>query len=159
MTSDNRSQLTLLLGFALLVVMILGSVWLADQQKQSFALVRHTLEVESRISTVLSDLQDAETGQRGFLLTGQDDYLKPYEAAISRIDRDIKALAAATADNPRQQTSMQTLRGLAAARQERLRLIIALYRTGDSESRTQIQCNPIVVNGVLYATSPKTKVF
>jgi quinoprotein glucose dehydrogenase len=34
-----------------------------------------------------------------------------------------------------------------------------IYRTGDSESRTQIQCNPIVVNGVLYATSPKTKVF
>ena len=137
MTSDNRSQLTLLLGFALLVVMILGSVWLADQQKQSFALVRHTLEVESRISTVLSDLQDAETGQRGFLLTGQDDYLKPYEAAISRIDRDIKALAAATADNPRQQTSMQTLRGLAAAKQERLRQTIALYRTGDHAAATE----------------------
>ena len=139
MTSDNRSQLTLLLGFALLVVMILGSVWLADQQKQSFALVRHTLEVESRISTVLSDLQDAETGQRGFLLTGQKDYLKPYEAAISRIDGDIEALAAATADNPRQQTSMQTLRGLAAARQERLRQAIALYRTGDRAGATESQ--------------------
>lgn len=137
MTSDNRSQLTLLLGFALLVVMILGSVWLADQQKQNFALVRHTLEVESRISTVLLDLQDAETGQRGFLLTGQDDFLKPYEAAISRIDRDINALAAATADNPRQQTSMQTLRGLAAARQERLRQTIALYRTGDHAGATK----------------------
>ncbi len=33
------------------------------------------------------------------------------------------------------------------------------YRTGDSDNRTQIQCNPIVVNSVLYATSPKTKVF
>ena len=131
MTSDNRSQLTLLFGFALLVVMILGSVWLADQQKQNFALVRRALEVESQISKVLSDLQDAETGQRGFLLTGQDDYLKPYEAAISRIDGDIEALAAATTDNPRQQASMKTLRSLAAARQEHIRLIIALYRTGD----------------------------
>jgi len=131
MTSDNRSQLMLLLGFALLVVMILGSVWLADQQKQSFALVRHTLEVESRLSTVLSDFQDAETGQRGFLLTGQDDYLKPYKAAVSRVDGDVRALAAATADNPLQQSSMRNLRGLAAARQEGLRQTIALYRTGD----------------------------
>ncbi|MBC7669591.1 MAG: CHASE3 domain-containing protein, partial [Gemmatimonadaceae bacterium] len=136
MTSDNRSQLTLLVGFTLLVVMILGSVWLADQQKQSFALVRHTLEVESRLSTVLSDFQDAETGQRGFLLTGQDDYLKPYEAAVSRVDADVKALTAATADNPLQQTSMKTLRGLATARQEGLRQSVALYRSGDHMGAT-----------------------
>ena len=77
MTSDNRSQLTLLLGFALLVVMILGSVWLADQQKQSFALVRHTLEVESRLSAVLSDLQDGETGQLGFYSPARTIILSP----------------------------------------------------------------------------------
>lgn len=33
------------------------------------------------------------------------------------------------------------------------------YRTGDASGRTQIQCNPIVVNGVLYGTSPKLKAF
>jgi signal transduction histidine kinase len=134
MTSDNRSQLTLLLGFALLVIMILASVWLADQQKQSFALVRHTLEVESRLSTVLSDFQDAETGQQGYLLTGQADYLTPYESAIGRVDRDVKALGAATADNPRQQASMRQLRDLAAARQQDLRQTIALYRSAGHTS-------------------------
>ena len=139
MTSDNRSQLTLLLGFALLVLMIVGSVWLADQQKQSFALVRHTLDVESRLSTVLSDFQDAETGQRGFLLTGQAAYLKPYEAAISHIDSDVKGLANATADNPRQQVSMKRLRDLATARQEGVRQTIALYRSGDRAAATTQQ--------------------
>jgi adenylate cyclase len=136
MTSDNRSQTTLLLGFALLVVMIFGSVWLADQQKQSFALVRHTLMVEARLSNVLSDFQDAETGQRGYLLTGQPDYLAPYESAIRRVDGDIEALGAATADNPRQQASMRQLRDLAAARLARLSQALALYRSGDHASST-----------------------
>ena len=136
MTSDNRSQTTLLLGFALLVFMILASVWLADQQKQSFALVRHTLEVEDRLSTVLSDFQDAETGQRGYLLTGQADYLAPYESAIVRVDGDIKTLGAATADNPRQHASMGRLRDLAAARLARLSQALALYRSGDHASAT-----------------------
>ena len=136
MTSDNRSQLTLLLGFALLIVMILGSVWLADQQKQSFALVRHTLDVESRLTTVLSDFQDAETGQRGYLLTGQPLYLAPYESAISRIDADVRSLAVATADDPRQRASMGRLRDLAAAMQLNLRQTISLYRGAGRASAT-----------------------
>jgi signal transduction histidine kinase/CheY-like chemotaxis protein len=131
MSSDDRSQATLLLGFALLVVMILASVWLADQQTQSFALVRHTLQVESRLSTVLSDFQDAETGQRGYLLTGEPDYLVPYESAIARVGGDLDALGAATADNPGQRASMRRLRDLSAARQARLSQNIALYRGGD----------------------------
>ncbi len=131
MTRDNRSQTTLLLGFALLAVMILGSVWLADQQKRSFALVRHTLEVENRLSTLLSDFQDAEDGQRGYLLTGQPNYLAPYEAAILRVDGNVKALEAATADNPRQQAWMKRLRDLSPARQERLSHALARYRSGD----------------------------
>ena len=65
MTSDNLTQRALVLVSALLVIMVLVSVWLVDQQKQSFALVRQTLEVDSRLATVLSDIQDAETGQRG----------------------------------------------------------------------------------------------
>ena len=131
MTPDNRSQTTLLLGFALLVAMILASVWLAEQQKQSFALVRHTLEVEGRLSTVLSDFQDAENGQRGYLLTGQPDYLAPYDSAVRRVDGDIKALGEATADNPRQQVFMKGLRELSAARQARLSQTIARFRGGD----------------------------
>ncbi len=139
MTSDNRSQLTLLLGFALLVVMILGSVWLADQQKQSFALVRHTLEVEGRLGTVLSDFQDAETGQRGYLLTDQVLYLAPYESAIGRIDGDVSSLAAATADDPRQQASMRQLSALAAAMQQNLQLTIELHRSAGHAGATAPQ--------------------
>ena len=133
MTPDNRSQTTLLLGFALLIVMIFGSVWLAEQQKQSFALVRHTLEVEDRLSSVLSDFQDAEGGQRSYLLTGALGYLEPYNAAIRRVEGALNALEAATADNPRQQVLMGRLRELSAVRLTRLSQTLARYRSGDHD--------------------------
>jgi len=125
-----------LIGFILLVVMVLSSIWLADQQQHSFTLVRRALEVENGLSSVFSELQDAETGQRGFLLTGEPVYLKPYEAAIARIDRDVNALAATTADNPRQQVSLRRLRDLSEARQEGMRQNIALFRSGDHVGAT-----------------------
>lgn len=139
MTPENRSQTTLLLGFALLIVMIFGSVWLADQQKQSFALVRHTLEVEDRLSSVLSDFQDAEGGQRSYLLTGALGYLEPYNAAIRRVEGALNALEAATADNPRQQVLMGRLRELSAVRLTRLSQTLARYRSGDHDGAVTLE--------------------
>ncbi len=139
MTPDNRSQTTLLLGFALLIVMIFGSVWLAEQQKQSFALVRHTLEVEDRLSSVLSDFQDAEGGQRSYLLTGALGYLEPYNAAIRRVEGGLNALEAATADNPRQQVLIGRLRELSAVRLTRLSQTLARYRSGDHDGAVTLE--------------------
>lgn len=131
MTSDNRSQTALLLGFVLLVVMIFASSWLADQQKQSFALVRQTLKVDSELSEVLSDMQDAQIGQRGYILTGQTEYLAPYVSAIASIDGNVKELGAAVADSPGQQASMRRLSDLVAARLSHMNQTIELYRGGD----------------------------
>jgi len=129
MTSAKRSQLTVLLGFALLTVMVFASVWMADRQREGFAAVRHTLEVQTGLSTLLSDFQDAETSQRGFLLTGRSAFLKPYEMSLSRIDEDLERLAAATADNPDQQAGMTQLRDLAGVRRAELRQTIAQYQS------------------------------
>ena len=136
MNIDNRSQLTLLIGLVLLVAMIFGSIWTDNQQKQSFALVRHTLEVDSQLSTVMSDFQAAEDGQRGYLLTGKPDFLTPYVSAVHRIDGEVTALGAATRDNPRQQAWIRRLRDLSAARLARLSEMISLYRTGGHAEAT-----------------------
>jgi len=139
MTTGKRQQLTLMLGLILLIVMVLGSVWLADQQKQSFALVRQTLEVENRLSTVLSDFQDAETGRRGYLLTGQIGILRPYEDAVARLNGDLNGLATASAANPRQTEPMRQLRALAIASQDRLTRNIAHSRRGDQSGTARVE--------------------
>ena len=65
--------------------------------------VRHTQEVLNRIETVLAIVEEAETGQRGFLLTGDDSYLQPYESASAHIRDEFQELRELTADNPQQQ--------------------------------------------------------
>ncbi|OUL18383.1 ATPase [Nostoc sp. RF31YmG] len=65
---------------------------------------------------LLSLLKDAETGQRGYLLTGEELYLQPYQAAIADIDAEIQKLKQLTANQPKKQQQLTTLERLIAAK-------------------------------------------
>src|SRR6516165_2267043 len=56
-------------------------------------IVRH--EVIGQLQETLSTIKDAETGQRGYLLTGNQQYLQPYDQAVERIGQELESLAAA----------------------------------------------------------------
>ncbi len=83
--------------------------------------VVHTYLVIEKLDAVLSNLIDAETGQRGFLLTGDRLFLDPYLAAIPRIDKNVEDLRELTADNAVQQRSLARLLPLVAAKLTYLR--------------------------------------
>src|SRR5262245_7055005 len=68
-----------------------------------------TNQVRLQLSRTLSTLTDAETGQRGYLLTQASDYLAPYTAAKERIDGDLAALQRLTIDHARQQQHVERL--------------------------------------------------
>jgi CHASE3 domain sensor protein len=59
--------------------------------------VAHTHEELDLTSGAMRTLVDAETGQRGFLLTGKDNFLEPYRQALARLDQQVRALK----DKPR----------------------------------------------------------
>ena len=90
--------------------------------------VAHTYEVVKDLEHALSALKDAETGQRGFILTGEDRYLEPYDAAAGEIQHDIDALIELTRDNPVQQESLQQIEKLSAAKLAELRETIELRK-------------------------------
>jgi PAS domain S-box-containing protein len=69
---------------------------------EAAAARKHSFEVGGLLSDTAARLVDAETGQRGFLLTGDDAYLDPYHAAIKSIDRLLAELKISVADNPNQ---------------------------------------------------------
>ncbi|GAA3140797.1 hypothetical protein GCM10010466_34790 [Planomonospora alba] len=71
--------------------------------------VEHTQQVLDRIGVVRSLVKDAERGQRGYVITGQDSYLVPYREATGRLGGEIAALRRMTAGNPRQQESLDRL--------------------------------------------------
>ncbi|MEG5172447.1 CHASE3 domain-containing protein [Microcoleus sp. B3-D7] len=72
--------------------------------------VSHTHQVLTELEATLSTLKDAETGQRGYLLTGEERYLEPYDSAIARINEQVVGLQQLTADNKRQQQRVRDLK-------------------------------------------------
>ncbi len=62
----------------------------------------HSLEVRAQLTRILSLVQSAETGQRGYLLTGQDLYLEPYQMAIEQLPAMLDRTSELVSDNPRQ---------------------------------------------------------
>ncbi len=78
--------------------------------------VSHTHEVLAQLERVVSTLKDAETGQRGYLLTGERVYLEPYEQAVSRLPPELRTLRQLTIDNPPQTAHVLRLDQLALER-------------------------------------------
>jgi signal transduction histidine kinase len=88
------------LGFAALIVMTVVSVILTQRNRDAFDLAVHTQTVLADTSRSLELIEDAETGQRGFLMTEKQSYLDPYNAAIDLIPDQLDRLVAETAAFP-----------------------------------------------------------
>jgi signal transduction histidine kinase/CheY-like chemotaxis protein len=110
----------LTIAFAILAAAVLGTLVLFQSQQRAQDLVVRTLEVEERLSSVLARLQDAETGQRGYLVTRDAAYLEPYFDGRRRIDSELAALRASLVDNPAQAARARELAQCATGRVNRL---------------------------------------
>src|SRR6185437_3180143 len=79
-----RSTLGLLLvGLVALAAIVATAFWLGVRTNASFDAVLAARTLRGATIDVRGSLQDAETSQRGFLLTGRDPYLQPYQTAIA----------------------------------------------------------------------------
>jgi methyl-accepting chemotaxis protein len=97
-------------------------------------LSKHTFEVLARLDESLSSLKDTETGERGFILTGEDKYLEPYQAAFGRIDSSMQAVRTLTADNSEQQRRLDVLAPFVKDRLSLAREMIDVRRTNSFEA-------------------------
>jgi methyl-accepting chemotaxis protein len=96
--------------------------------------VAHTHEVLEHIARVLSEMKDAETGQRGFVITGDDAYLEPYQSGSASVGKLMKELRQLTADNGNQQRRLDEADPLVAAKLAELKKPIDVRRTGGLEA-------------------------
>ena len=90
--------------------------------------IEHTQEVRSELRGLLSALEDAETGQRGYLLTGNLRYLEPYQAATQKVTPCLLRITSLTADNAQQQQELPTLRQAIQGKMDELDQTLILYR-------------------------------
>ena len=112
---------------AIPVVVLIGAVAFAVRTERStdasLRLVQHTYQVKENLNAVFDDLVDAETGMRGYLLTGQDAFLAPYTEGSGRLGNDLDQLSFLIRDNAVQVRRERDLRLLAS---ERLRILETL---------------------------------
>ncbi|MDY0745408.1 response regulator [Paucibacter sp. R3-3] len=119
-------------GIAVVAVLAIGVFSLSSQRDRTAAAdaLVHTQEVIEQAGTTLSLLKDAETGQRGFVLTGTETYLQPFTNAKTSMDGALRSLQALTADNPRQQRRISQLGQLWVEKLNELEQTITLKRQG-----------------------------
>jgi PAS domain S-box-containing protein len=115
---------------ALVLVLLIGILsyraWMAYHQQRD--QVTATREIVQGVDDVLTALRDAETGQRGFLLSADEVYLGPYKSALKEMPGDVAKLADAVRGQPDQVQRLELLRLLIKSKLEELDQTIQLKR-------------------------------
>lgn len=129
-----RSTVLFLLGGVAFLLLIVGtSLWLTQQSETYFADVVASRQVRSRAADLLTLVQDAETGQRGYLLTNDPAFLDPYKAASSQFATSLNLLTQAVNRAPEYQEALDTVSRALSAKLDELRRTIELAESGRRE--------------------------
>lgn len=132
--ADSRSRVAIISGFGLLLLAAISAVVLTVSAGRAEQATRRSMEVRQALTELFSTVQDAETGQRGYLLTNNASYLEPYERARIRIPTLAAQLQTQVADDPAQVQRVQSLSLLLAAKLKELEETISTQRQGDAEN-------------------------
>ncbi|HEX4049439.1 MAG TPA: PAS domain S-box protein [Steroidobacteraceae bacterium] len=128
------SGFTLLLAFAGLIISAIVS---ARQDQLVRVAIGHRAEIDqyaAQLQTVLVSLVDAETGQRGYLLTGKSSYLAPYQQAVAAIPRVLEGLRTEPFVDPALAAETVQIRQLAAGKLAELAETIRLHERGEDRA-------------------------
>lgn len=142
----------LLIGFGvsllILLVSSIASYFSITNLLRSAELVNHTNEVVQKLEQTISIMKDAETGQRGFLLTGRDEFLEPYNGSFEEASRLIAEIRSLTTDNPAQQHNINKLNDLVKKRFSKLQVLIDNRRLSPNVSIEDMKEGKIFMDSV-----------
>jgi len=125
-----------LVALALALITLAAIIYFSYQDWQQFHQASADASRASRVlelsGKILDLLRDAETGQRGFVLTGRDSHLEPYTAALQNISNDMTQLAALSRQGS-QARRVAALQPLITQKLQELKETIELRRSSGME--------------------------
>ena len=122
----------LIVGIAVIVAALISFTQRStESSKAAAALELHSVQVMLETQRLLSTLQDVETGERGFLLTGNDTFLEPYNRGRAEAAGRYSALQDLTVDSPLQQRNLGALKRLIDAKIDYADAHIVQFKRGD----------------------------
>lgn len=126
-------------GLALLILVIVGAVSHHSTSGliETSDWVAHTHTVLEKLGNTIQALTDAETGQRGYVITADETYLEPYQNSIATIEQNVADIKSLTIDNQNQQRRIDLLEPYVKQRMASLKEGIDLQKTKGVEAARQ----------------------
>ena len=129
------------IGFGLVVIVLLATMWLSARTASELAENSKSASQKNQVLVLIEKTLvlavDAETGQRGFLLTGEERYLDPYRATLATINEDTNKLGELLADTE-QLRRLEELKPLIRAKFDELNETIQLRRDKGFDAAMQV---------------------
>ena len=135
---NSVKRFSVVIGFVTLVFLLATNGVVIrrgiETQVSAHYRVEHAQQVLLELTQIDSLLTQAESGQRGFLYTNDEQYLAPYDQAKGEVDSHISRVAQLTADDPIQQARIPQLRELTQHKLAELAETVKFHRAGDVDA-------------------------
>jgi signal transduction histidine kinase len=127
------NYLVVALALLLTLAVVGASAWMALRNAHALARAARTQEIRETVAQLLEAVTDAETGQRGYLLTGSDRYLAPYDRGSALAPKALDRLAALVSEDAQLDQTVKDLRNTVSAKLLELSVTVAKTRAGDRD--------------------------
>ncbi len=131
-------SLPLFVGFGVLALIVGTRAVLVEGQRANREAAREAIEYQESLSSLLSLAQEAETSQRGYLLTGEKSYLQPYRQAIEAIPGQLARIDGMTAPDDQLVQQINRIKEALSQKQAELAETIALYDSGNAAKALEL---------------------
>lgn len=139
---NSSFKRNLVIGYAISLLLLIASAIASYTSIHNLLTsqywVNHTNTVINKLENIIASLKDAETGQRGYLLTNDEQFLEPYNGALERSERIVDEIKTLTADNLSQQDLIEQLREIIRKRISVLQMLIDEKKKGVQPTYEQL---------------------
>ena len=134
--SLSTARLGISMALAALAAMSMIAINEAGHARAQAALKQISIESNTRsvLNRMLQHMLDAETGQRGYLLTGNEQYLQPYNVALPQIDATLDDLVGAYANDPQGMTALVQMRQHVQQKLDEMKLSLGMRKQGNEDA-------------------------
>lgn len=143
----RQLQLVFTLSTLLLLISLAASFYSIQKLIQNSQLVNHTNQVLTEAENIISSMKDAETGQRGYLVTLDPLFLQPYNGSREKIEVSHDQLEELITDNPAQEKKLTRVKDLYQAKFDQMQRVIRLVRGNHTFVRDTIERHREMLRG------------
>lgn len=129
-------RMALSLPMALLAAMVLVGINETGHMRSQDAVeqMKHGQDTRKAVNTLMQSMLDAETGQRGYLLTGNETYLEPYDKAVATVQANLDGLRQLFMDTPQDMQEFGQLSQQVSRKLAEMQLSLRLRRQGNEDA-------------------------